>query len=252
VAGALAVSLLLCSPPCPLSSLLQMDEMLKDPASLAELEEIKSEEDSGRRAAPEGQKSKQVHQHPASRCGCTVLTAAVDRDILTVANLGDCRAVLSQGGAAVRLTEDHKPTNRKEFERIRAAGGAVASNGRIQNSLNVSRGLGDLRFKGDSRRLATQQIVSPNPDILCRHLQCDDEFLVLASDGVWECIGDQDCVDFLRSGLLCEGGDPSKALIELLDRCVASDRESLEKRRYRGGDNMTCIVLVFGSPPSLQ
>lgn len=57
---------------------------------------------------------------------------------LTVANLGDCRAVLSRKGSAIPLSMDHKPTNEDEMTRIKEAGGWV-SNKRVNGVLAVSR-----------------------------------------------------------------------------------------------------------------
>jgi serine/threonine protein phosphatase PrpC len=62
------------------------------------------------------------------------------------ANVGDCRAVLSDKGKAVQLTFDHKPNAPKEKERIEAAGGFV-HNGRVNGLLAVSRSIGDVNYK---------------------------------------------------------------------------------------------------------
>lgn len=44
------------------------------------------------------------------------------------------------------MSEDHKPDNKDEKERIRSAGGFV-SEGRVNGNLNLSRALGDLEYK---------------------------------------------------------------------------------------------------------
>ena len=44
---------------------------------------------------------------------------------LVIANVGDCRAVLSENGVAVQLSRDHKPDNEEEKKRIQAAGSFV-------------------------------------------------------------------------------------------------------------------------------
>lgn len=58
--------------------------------------------------------------------GCTAVAAVVAGDILTVANAGDCRAVLCRGGAAVAVTRDHTADDEAERARITAAGGRAA------------------------------------------------------------------------------------------------------------------------------
>ena len=60
------------------------------------------------------------------------------------ANAGDSRCVVAENGKAIALSIDHKPTDMKEMRRILAAGASVNKAGRINNSLNLSRGIGDL------------------------------------------------------------------------------------------------------------
>ena len=47
------------------------------------------------------------------------------------------------------MSFDHKPSDEKELERIKKAGGKVDKEGRINGMINVSRAIGDLTFKGD-------------------------------------------------------------------------------------------------------
>ena len=66
---------------------------------------------------------------------------------LYVANAGDSRAVLCRAGAAVELSEDHKPEDPVEKERILEAGGTVSADGRVNDGLNLSRAIGDHVYK---------------------------------------------------------------------------------------------------------
>lgn len=63
-----------------------------------------------------------------------------------MANVGDCRAVISDNGVALQITEDHKPQLPQEKERIEAAGGWVHKN-RVNGLLAVSRSFGDINYK---------------------------------------------------------------------------------------------------------
>lgn len=65
---------------------------------------------------------------------------------LYVANAGDSRCVLARAGTAVPLSFDHKPDNEEEKLRIEKAGSTI-SEGRVDGNLNLSRALGDLRYK---------------------------------------------------------------------------------------------------------
>lgn len=54
----------------------------------------------------------------APTAGCTAVVALVAGKKLYVANAGDSRCVCSVKGQAVALSEDHKPENPAELERI--------------------------------------------------------------------------------------------------------------------------------------
>lgn len=83
------------------------------------------------------------------QAGCTSVVALIVEKELFVANAGDSRAVLCRGGRAIALTEDHKPFQDREMERIRKAGGFVTEQGRVNGNLNLSRSIGDLKYKGE-------------------------------------------------------------------------------------------------------
>lgn len=70
----------------------------------------------------------------------------VDYKKLYIANSGDSRSVLSRGGKALELSHDHKPDNEEEKKRIYNAG-SIITEGRVDGNLNLSRSLGDLRYK---------------------------------------------------------------------------------------------------------
>jgi protein phosphatase PTC1 len=96
------------------------------------------------------------------------------RRVLYTANVGDARAVLSRGGKAVRLTYDHKGSDKQEAKRIMDAGGFVMNN-RVNGVLAVTRSLGDSSMK---------EFVVGSPYTTETELSEDDEFLVIACDGV--------------------------------------------------------------------
>ncbi|KAG8490801.1 hypothetical protein CXB51_013938 [Gossypium anomalum] len=107
--------------------------------------------------------------------GSTACVAIIRNKQLIVANAGDSRCVISRKGQAYNLSKDHKPELELVKDRILKAGGFIQV-GRIKGSLNLARAIGDAEFKQDKTLPAEQQIVE-----LCD----DDEFLVLACDGIW-------------------------------------------------------------------
>lgn len=83
-----------------------------------------------------------------SYAGCTATVILVTKTEVICANAGDSRTVLSRGGRAKDLSEDHKPDNRLELERIQRSGGFV-EDGRVNGMLALSRALGDFEYKNN-------------------------------------------------------------------------------------------------------
>jgi protein phosphatase 1G len=196
--------------------------------------------------------------NPAVHCGCTSVVACVDRKRreLVVANAGDSRCVLSRGGVAVDLSEDHTPTLARELARITKAGGTVTEEGRIDGNLNLSRAIGDFSMKQNDALSAVEQKVSAEPEIRVEALTGAEDFVILACDGIWERLSSQEVVDFVSARLAGASAGASagaagkraratpKALSvicgELCDECLASDRD--EHDGY-GCDNMTVLIV---------
>lgn len=183
--------------------------------------------------------------------GCTAVVCCVNQDQIIVANAGDSRAVLCRGGRAVPLSQDHKPTLRSEIDRIKNAGGVVVNVGpesggaRVMGDLNLSRSLGDLRHKQDKSLTAGEQIITSKPDVRTLPRSPNDEFLVLACDGIWDVLSNESCCNFIRQrldGITHTSSSLSQLLEDMLDQCVSPD---LNQTRGLGGDNMSAILVLF-------
>ncbi|OQS02034.1 phosphatase 2C [Thraustotheca clavata] len=166
--------------------------------------------------------------------GCTAIAAFVTPTHIIVANSGDSRSVLSTGGTVVPMSFDHKPNNEKERMRIENAGGSVRNN-RVNGDLAVSRALGDFVYKQRSDLKPEEQQVSAEPDIKTQHRSKEDEFLILACDGIWDVMTNDDACDFVRS--LMNKGESNMGLIceELLDHCL----------QLGSRDNMSVVIVKF-------
>jgi len=143
-------------------------------------------------------------KYPSDKSGCTALAAALwsngEKVRLVLGNAGDCRAVLCrrelEQDIAVRLTTDHNAENATEQNRIRSAGGdfQVTRDGkrRVNGFIQVTRAIGDNSMK--------QFGVTAEPEVFhyefspCR----GDEFLIFATDGVWDTISDDEAVRAVR------------------------------------------------------
>ena len=177
-----------------------------------------------------------------SQAGCTAVVAVLHGNELYVANAGDSRAVLSRGGQAYALSEDHKPGQEGERSRIMAAGGFLSNIGgviRVNGNLNLSRAIGDLKYKTNSGLPANEQIITAEPDVKHVALSPGDSFFVLACDGVWDVMTNQQACDFV-SERLEQNRDLKAVAGELLDACLAS---SPSETQGIGCDNMTAIIV---------
>lgn len=98
--------------------------------------------------------------------GCTANVVIVDEEKkkIFVANAGDSRAVLGKKGEAVPLSFDHKPENEIEIERIEKAGSTITE-GRVDGNLNLTRALGDLKYKQKTHLKAEEHPITANPDV---------------------------------------------------------------------------------------
>uniref|UniRef100_A0ACD5UFV6 Uncharacterized protein n=1 Tax=Avena sativa TaxID=4498 RepID=A0ACD5UFV6_AVESA len=158
-----------------------------------------------------------------NQCGSTASTAVLVGNRLFVANVGDSRAIICRGGDAVPVSKDHKPDQTDERQRIEEAGGFVmwAGTWRVGGVLAVSRAFGDKLLK---------QYVVVDPEIREEIVDDSLEFLILASDGLWDVVSNEEAVDMTRSIQ-----DPEEAAKRLLQEAYV--RES--------SDNITCVVVRF-------
>lgn len=147
-------------------------------------------------------------QLSSSNDGLTrVSDATKHRRVLYTANVGDARAVLCRKGHAVRLTYDHKASDHQEAKRITDAGGFVMNN-RVNAVLAVTRSLGDSAMK---------EFVVGAPYTTETVLSDDDSFLIVACDGLWDVVDDEDAVRLVQDIV-----DPQRAAQTLLQHALSN------------------------------
>jgi len=169
--------------------------------------------------------------------GATAITCLVKDKKLYVANAGDSRAIASIGGVAHALSVDHKPADELERKRIEDAGGYVEFN-RVNGNLALSRALGDFAFKDNDNLAPEDQIVSGFPDVVVKQLEENYEFILLACDGIWDVLSNQEVADFVNRRI-GQGKEPEIICEELMTRCLASDCSM----GGLGCDNMTVLLV---------
>lgn len=181
-------------------------------------------------------------EEPGSESGCTAVVAVLKGDMLYVANAGDSRCVVSRQGQAVDMSIDHKPEDRLEKTRIEEAGGEVTLDGRVNGGLNLSRAIGDHAYKQNGDLGPKEQMITSLPDVKTVRLDLSqDEFMVLACDGIWNHMSSQEVVDFIQKRITKENVKLSSLCEELFDNCLAPSTDG----DGTGCDNMTCIIVKF-------
>ncbi|KAJ7298722.1 hypothetical protein O6H91_03G076000 [Diphasiastrum complanatum] len=158
--------------------------------------------------------------------GSTAVTAILlDGKRLLIANIGDSRAVLSRAGKGVQLSVDHEPSEPSERVNIQNRGGFVLNMPgdvpRVDGQLAVARAFGDKNLK---------EHLSADPDIKEETVDPATEFLILASDGLWKVVQNQEAVDLVR-----KIRNPKAAAKRLTDEALSR----------KSKDDISCIVVRF-------
>lgn len=135
---------------------------------------------------------------PGKASGCTAVVALMSGRDLYVANAGDSRCVICRDGKVVEMSFDHKPEDDIELARIQNAGGRVTLDGRVNGGLNLSRAIGDHGYKVNKDLTAEEQMISALPDLKRLILEPSDEFMVLACDGIWNYMTNEEVVGFVK------------------------------------------------------
>ncbi|XVF24903.1 hypothetical protein REPUB_Repub13aG0167800 [Reevesia pubescens] len=126
--------------------------------------------------------------------GSTALVLIISPCQIIAANCGDSRAVLCRGTQAIPLTVDHKLDRADELERITCSGGRILNWGclRVEGVLSMSRAIGDHDLK--------PWVISV-PEVTFMTRTNEDECLILASDGLWDVLSNEEVVKLARKEL---------------------------------------------------
>ncbi|KAH8494343.1 hypothetical protein H0E87_020923 [Populus deltoides] len=158
------------------------------------------------------------------RGGSTAVTAIlINCQKLVVANVGDSRVVMCKNGVAKQLSVDHEPST--EREDIENRGGFVSTFPgdvpRVDGQLAVARAFGDKNLK---------EHLSSEPDVAMEMIDDDADCIILASDGLWKVMSNQEAVDTIKN---------------IKDARSAAKRLTEEALNRRSSDDISCVVVKF-------
>ena len=165
-------------------------------------------------------KENNFYQVGATAC-IVYITRENGRKILYCANVGDTRCTLIKEFACHRLSYDDRASDENEYNRIIKQGGIVFG-GRVYGQLMLSRAFGDWELKNYG--------VSCEPHVIKINIEDDDKYVVIATDGVWDVMEDEDVY-----GL-------NKTAKNSLDFCRSILQTSLDKGSM---DNISCFVIAL-------
>lgn len=186
-----------------------------------------------------------------TQAGSTATTALILGSNLFCANVGDSRTILCRQGKPIAMSQDHKPTREDEHNRILAAGGFVF-NHRVMGQLAVSRSFGDEQYKQSISELCESEVdlesmrqsatdlsaplVIAEPEIRYRQLMPgQDDFLLLACDGLFDVMSNEEVCDFLM-GELRKHNNPERAAASIATHAIT---------RLGSRDNVSVIVVML-------
>lgn len=178
--------------------------------------------------------------HLANKCGSTACVVFIIGAHIFCANIGDSRAVLSKNGKAINLSMDHKASRDDEVERIKKSDGQVEL-GRVGGKIAITRAFGDFEFKiiiDDEGQLVRKDIIIAEPEIRAYNYDPNqDEFIIIASDGLFDIFSSQEAVDFVKEKM--KGYGHLKQDFDVISKQIAF--EAIFKKGVR--DNTTVIII---------
>ena len=159
----------------------------------------------------------------SSTCGSTATIVLIVNKTIYCANSGNtsCYSIYNKKQIK-KISIDHDCKNQNEVERVKQNGGEVFNN-RVFGSLSLTRCFGDFDFKSYG--------VSAKPTLSKKKIGKGEQYLIIASDGVWDVIHEKELGSFI-----------SNKTLRANDLCILIIKEALKNYSR---DNISCIVIKF-------
>ncbi|XP_057494076.1 probable protein phosphatase 2C 6 [Actinidia eriantha] len=171
--------------------------------------------------------------------GSTSVVAVLSSCQIIISNCGDSRAVLCRGNETIPLTFDQKPDREDELMRIEGEGGKVINwNGaRVFGVLAMSRAIGDRYLR---------PWIIPVPEVTFTTRTEEDECLILASDGLWDVMSNDEVGEVARR-LLRRWRRPTVVEDQIpVAQAVADNLTEISLAR-NSSDNISIVVVNLKS-----
>jgi len=226
--------------------------------------------------AENGQPKKVLEKEMLDASGTTLSICIVTNKCYAICNIGDSRAVVAKFDWQKDIVYskwasiDHKGDTAEEKERVEKAGGTIDNGGvkfeGFAHRLGMTRTLGDFAFKQNHLLPRYEQLVVPKPDVTVFDKNLDDQFVVIASDGVYDLMTSSEVVTFFSERLTLptdcmteeeNSSDSTRSSgisnrdARTQERAASACDELLEECLRRGSaDNMSVVVVIFGDTTS--
>ncbi len=163
------------------------------------------------------------YEETGSTCCLVYISEDYNERIIYSGNVGDSRTILIRQNEAIRISYDHKASDKSEIKRVKKEGGLIL-NKRLFGTLAITRALGDYSFKNDVNRL------SHIPYFAKIFIEQTDRFIIIASDGIWDVINEEMAFSLIKG---CSTQQP-KDIGNLFVQTAIKDGSR---------DNISCIVI---------
>ena len=185
-------------------------------------------------------KSLKLESYIAYDMGTTANIMLIKNNTIYIANVGDSLSVMYKDKRAFNLNREHQIVIESEKERV-IKSGATVNGYRINGMLNLTRAIGDLRFKMNKNLKRYEQSVIAVPDITRIDNIDNIDFIIMACDGVWDCVKRQLLCEFMEKEINENPeADLSEILKKIFDKCISPVLGII-----LGTDNMSCIIIQF-------
>ncbi|XP_074559358.1 putative protein phosphatase 2C 60 [Curcuma longa] len=209
--------------------------------------------------------------------GSCCLVGVISGGTLYIANLGDSRAVLGRLVSAtgevlaLQLSEEHNAaieSVRQELQSLHPDDPQIVvlkhNVWRVKGIIQISRSIGDVYLKKTEfnreplfpkfrlKEPFARPILGSEPSILVQTLQLEDQFVIFASDGLWEHLSNQEAVDIVQKNP--RNGSARRLVKTALQEAAKkremrySDLKKIDKGvRRHFHDDITIIILFLDS-----